>query len=190
MKIYTRTGDKGATGLIGGVRVSKSNPTILACGDVDETNCHLGCAVGLASGETQLEGLRSRLVQIQSDLFDLGSHVASSCNENSENVSIPVTDEHIAALESWIDLFQGQLEPLKTFVLPGGSQLAGQLHLARAVCRRAERSLVSLIESEPVADLSQDLIYLNRLGDLLFVMARSANQLVGQQETPWLGKSG
>jgi len=188
MKIYTRTGDKGATGLIGGARVSKSNFVISVCGDVDETNCHLGCAMSLASDEPSLEPVRSQLIRIQSDLFDLGSRVASSNSENSKSVSIPVTDEHIATLESWIDQHQEKLEPLKTFILPGGSAVAAQLHLARAVCRRSERSLVSLIESGLAADLSQELIYLNRLGDLLFVLARMANQLVGQQETPWLGR--
>ncbi len=189
MKIYTRTGDEGETGLCGGSRVSKSHDVVHTCGDIDETNSQLGCAISFSSDSESLAEVRQWLVEIQSDLFDLGSHVAASNSRKDDEVSIPITSQHIETLESRIDRCQEQLEPLKHFILPGGSQFASQLHLARTVCRRAERSIVSLVENNPQADLSPDLVYLNRLSDLLFVLARLANQIQGHAEPRWLGKS-
>lgn len=189
MKIYTRTGDNGETGLPRGLRVSKSHAVVGACGDIDEANSHLGCAISIASDNATLNEVRGWLSRIQSQLFDLGSHVASSTGERAEEVSIPVTEEYIETLEAWIDQCQSRLEPLKHFILPGGSRFASHLHLSRTVCRRAERSIVRLIESGVTTDLSRDLVYLNRLGDLLFVLAREANRVEGHPETRWMGKS-
>ena len=199
MKIYTRTGDEGETGLTGGSRVSKSHAVVRTCGEIDEANSHLGCAIAIAgetnAGETnagdnsQLKEICGWVVQIQNDLFDLGSHVAASSHDRGDEVSIPITDGQIRQLEDWIDLCDDRLEPLRHFILPGGSPFASHLHLARTVCRRAERSLVGLVENGTTADLARDLIYLNRLGDLLFILARDANRIAGHPEPRWMGKS-
>ncbi|QEG24986.1 cob(I)yrinic acid a,c-diamide adenosyltransferase [Mariniblastus fucicola] len=193
MKIYTRNGDKGETGLLGGVRVPKSNLVIEVCGTIDECNCLIGCSItawkhsDLGSPADSNDGtdLESVLAKIQSELFDLGSRVAAALSLNPQTQPVLADEQSSVQLEKWIDQFDGQLPALQTFILPGGSPVGSQLHLARTVCRRAERRLVSLIESQTDRDLSTDLVYLNRLGDLLFVMARYANQIGGSVETPW-----
>jgi len=188
MKIYTRSGDKGETGLLGAVRVSKSHLVIEVCGTVDETNCHLGCAVAQlrerAESKSEPDPI-SILTRIQSELFDLGSRVAAALASDPKTKPAELNDENIAQLERWIDQFEESLPPLQTFILPSGSLAGCQIHLARTVCRRAERRLVELIDAGTERDLSVDLIYLNRLSDLLFVMARFANQEAGCPETPW-----
>ena len=179
MKIYTKTGDQGETGLIGGIRVSKSHSAIKVCGSIDEINSF----IGLARVENRSESLNLLLTQIQHDLFDLGSRVAACLSSSDRIPDFP--PERVAELERAIDQYDEELAPLKAFILPGGGRTGGTLHLARSVCRRAERQLVELINSETKTDLSLELIYLNRLGDLLFVLARYTNQLDRCPETEW-----
>ena len=179
MKIYTKTGDQGETGLLGGIRVNKSHLAIEVCGSLDEANSLIG--VGVSFGLPEVIALQ--LTQIQNDLFDLGSRVAACLSDASRPAQFPVAN--IEKLESWIDQAQSSVPPLTAFILPGGSPGGAHLHLARSVCRRAERRLVSLVEAGVKQELSVELIYLNRLGDLLFVLARSANQLAGVTETKW-----
>lgn len=179
MKIYTKTGDQGETGLLGGVRVSKSHSAIKVCGSIDEVNSF----IGLSRVENQSISLNALLTQIQHDLFDLGSRVAACLSSSDRIPDFP--PERVAELERAIDQYDEELAPLKAFILPGGGRTGGTLHLARSVCRRAERQLVELINSETNTDLSLELIYLNRLGDLLFVLARYTNQLDRCPETEW-----
>ena len=188
MKIYTRSGDKGETGLLGAVRVSKSHLVVEVCGSVDETNSHLGCAITQwreqDESTSNLDPI-SILTRIQMELFDLGSRVAAALASDAKTNPAELNEENILQLEQWIDQFDELLPPLQTFILPSGSHVGCQLHLARTVCRRSERRLVELIDAETERDLSTDLVYLNRLSDLLFVMARFANQEGGCTETPW-----
>lgn len=179
MKIYTKTGDQGETGLLGGVRVSKSHSAIKVCGSIDEVNSF----IGLSRVENQSISLNALLTQIQHDLFDLGSRVAACLSSSDRIPDFP--PERVAELERAIDQYDEELAPLKAFILPGGGRTGGTLHLARSVYRRAERQLVELINSETKTDLSLELIYLNRLGDLLFVLARYTNQLDRCPETEW-----
>ena len=179
MKIYTKTGDQGETGLLGGVRVSKSHSAIKVCGSIDEINSF----IGLARVENQSESINQLLTQVQHDLFDLGSRVAACLSRSNRVPDFP--NERVAELEKAIDQFDKELAPLKAFILPGGGRTGSTLHLARSVCRRAERQLVELMNSKVEADLSLELIYLNRLGDLLFVLARYTNQLDQCPETEW-----
>jgi len=179
MKIYTKTGDRGDTGLFGGPRISKDAPRIEAYGSVDELNSLLG--VVRAGG---LDGdLDVLLARIQNDLFALGAQLATP--DPAAHHTALIGQSHIAALEAAIDHFEEGLEPLSQFILPGGTPAAAGLHFARTVCRRAERRLVTLMQqsSDPIAD--ELIVYLNRLSDLLFVLARSANHAAGFPEVPW-----
>lgn len=190
MKIYTRNGDKGETGLLGAIRVSKSHLVIETCGTLDEVNSHLGCALAqmMALPEsTEPDSLDPRevLTKIQCELFDLGSRVAAALSVDPKTKPADRDPQSIDRLESWIDHFESKLPPLTSFILPGGSVAGSQLHLARTVCRSAERRLVSLLETGVERDLSTDLVYLNRLSDLLFVMARFVNRQGGREETSW-----
>jgi len=179
MKIYTKSGDKGETGLLGGVRVAKSHLAIRVCGALDETNSFLG----LAACESLPQDVAEVLTQIQHDLFDLGSRVAGCLSETSRGADFPA--ERSTGLERLIDRFEGELPPLTAFILPSGSRPGCTLHLARSVCRRAERELVELSQSEVAATLDNELVYLNRLGDLLFVLARVVNRRCECPETEW-----
>lgn len=171
-RVYTKTGDAGETSLVDGSRVSKAHERVAAYGDVDELNSLLGLArVGLADAQ-----LDEALGKIQNELFIVGADLASPLT-----IQVPRVDEtHIAELEQLIDSLLEELEPLREFILPGGTQLGASLHLARTVARRAERSIVTLAAREEINE--QALIYLNRLSDLLFVMARVANQRAGVRE--------
>lgn len=188
MKIYTRNGDKGETGLLGAIRVPKSHLVVEVCGSVDETNCHLGCAIAhwreQPESKTEL-GPIEVLTRIQMELFDLGSRVAAALATDPKTNPAELNQENILQLERWIDQFDATVPPLQTFILPSGSHTGCQLHLARTVCRRSERRLVELLDAGVDRDLSIDLVYLNRLSDLLFVMARFANHESGCSETPW-----
>ena len=178
MKIYTRTGDAGETALFNGTRVPKSDARVGTYGEVDELNAWLGLARAQV-GDDQLGGM---LEQIQRDLFALGARLADPSHRIAERVAkAVVTHEDIARLEGWIDALEGELPPLRRFILPGGSTAGASLHVARTVCRRAERAMVALDGLEP--DL---LVYINRLSDLLFVMARVANhRRGGVPEAEW-----
>lgn len=179
MKIYTKTGDRGDTGLFGGPRVSKDAPRIEAYGTVDELNSVLGLArTLLESGEVD-----ALIERIQNELFSLGAQLATP-NPSAHQTAL-IGPTQIAALEGAIDHYEAGLEPLRQFILPGGTPAAAQLHLARTVCRRAERRLVTLVaaSAEPIAE--ELVIYLNRLSDLLFVLARAVNRAAGQADVPW-----
>lgn len=179
MKIYTKTGDGGTTGLSGGSRVFKSDPRIEAIGDVDELNAALGMCRPLAS-----TSLATALDEIQSRLFDIGAEL--SCPPEGRIQFATIGEPHIEVLERSIDAQESSLEPLRSFILPGGSELASRIHLARTICRRSERRIVALNEIEPVRkELVQ---YLNRLSDWLFVSARTANAASGVQEVKWVSE--
>ncbi|MGD9645547.1 MAG: cob(I)yrinic acid a,c-diamide adenosyltransferase [Pirellulales bacterium] len=179
MKIYTKTGDTGETGLFGGPRVRKDAPRIEAYGTVDELNAVLGLA-RVAELPEEIDALLQR---VQNELFDLGAELATPDAQQRGLRSLGAAQ--IAVLEQAIDRGQAQLEPLREFILPGGSRGAAQLHLARTVCRRAERRLVTLaaVPSERLA--AEPIVYLNRLGDLLFVLARLANRAAGVADVAW-----
>jgi cob(I)alamin adenosyltransferase len=178
-KITTRTGDDGSTALGFGGRVAKDDARIAAYGTVDELNSALGAARA-AGLPAQLDPL---LAALQNDLFHLGSDL---CVPEAEKAAHPVPriePRHLAELDAAIDEWNGRLPPLDNFVLPGGTAAAAALHVARTVCRRAERELVALARREPVGEHA--LPYLNRLSDLLFVLARAANALAGRAEPTW-----
>ena len=181
-KIYTRTGDDGHTGLVGGARIKKNALRVAAYGDVDELNSQIGlCATicNQAHGAT----LKDTLLTIQNELFDMGSELA--CPPGTANATIPTTTAaQVVRLEQWIDETNEPLPTLQSFVLPGGSLLNAHLHIARCVCRRAERTVLTLHDSEPVNEHARH--YLNRLSDLLFVMSRAAAVMEGAKESLWI----
>lgn len=180
MKIYTKTGDDGETGLFAGPRVAKDHPRIEACGTVDELNAALGHAVALDPPQE----VAQLLVRVQHELFALGAELSSPQPQACGLVLIE--DEHVVYLERTIDRFEAELPPLDQFILPGGSLASAALHLARSVCRRAERRVVSLRRAEPEGTADRLVRYLNRLGDLLFVLARSANAACGCGDVKWI----
>ena len=177
MKIYTRTGDDGTTGLFGGDRVRKCDARLDCYGTVDELNAVMGLVVLAAP-----EALKPKLREIQNELFVIGAHLATP--EISKAASLPaVEDSIVSRLEMEIDEAECDLAPLRQFILPGGSEAAARLHLARTVCRRAERLLVDFSLDRPVPAIL--LTYLNRLSDWLFVQARWVNQNAGIADIPW-----
>ena len=175
MKIYTRTGDHGQTSLFGGTRVPKNDARIEAYGTVDELNSFLG----LARASELPADVDRVLHQVQIDLFEIGAHLASPGTSRFPGVE----ESRIAELEQSIDAMEKELAPLTTFILPGGAQSAAQLHVARTVCRRAERCVVALHDDSTATQST--VAYLNRLSDYLFVAARFANLRAGQTDIPW-----
>lgn len=182
MKIYTRAGDAGKTGLFGGDRVRKNHPRVAAYGDVDELNAALG--VALAAEPRAFA--RDLLERVQRDLFTIGAELATpdSAKLSRALKDGPLKPDATLALEAEIDRCQATLAPLDRFILPGGAPKAAALHVARTVCRRAERAVVALAESDVVLS-PHILTYLNRLSDLLFVLARVANAAAGAPEPQW-----
>jgi cob(I)alamin adenosyltransferase len=179
MKIYTKTGDSGETGLFAGPRVSKADPRIEAYGTVDELNAVIGCGRA-AQPPAEIDSV---LARIQHELFVVGAELATPAPERLGMTRIG--EPQIAALELAIDQFEVTLPPLTQFILPGGSPVAAAIHMARTVCRRAERCVVGL-SLLPKTRVSENLVkYLNRLGDLLFVLARVANSAASQPDVPW-----
>ncbi len=179
MKIYTKTGDDGTTGLIGGDRVRKYDPRIECYGTIDELNAGLGWAAVVADAK-----LVPMLRDVQNDLFVIGSHLATPA-ESPHAVSLPALDDGmIHRLEMQIDSAETGLPMLREFILPGGSEIAARLHVARTVCRRAERLLVHFAMDRPVPAMI--LTYVNRLSDWLFVQARAANARAGVADVPWV----
>ncbi|HEY8181384.1 MAG TPA: cob(I)yrinic acid a,c-diamide adenosyltransferase [Thermoanaerobaculia bacterium] len=174
MKIYTRTGDSGETSLFGGTRVSKKDPRIEAYGTIDELNSF----IGVARATWPSSPIDAQLQNVQADLFEIGAYLAAPDSDRFKSVPAPRIEE----LEHDIDRMEAELAPLKTFILPGGSLAASHLHVARTVCRRAERIVVAL------GDTSTTLAYLNRLADYLFVAARLANKHQGVPDVPWSGR--
>jgi len=181
MRIYTRTGDTGETGLFGGGRVAKDHKRVAAYGDTDELNS----ALGVARATEPAAMFDPELEAIQRDLFSIGGQLATPDPEKVRAAleKAMLSSSRIQELESAIDTAEAELPPLRAFVLPAGTPKAAALHLARTVCRRAERSVVTLARSEEVPELF--LIYLNRLSDYLFTLARLANFRAGRGEVPW-----
>ena len=182
VKIYTKTGDAGETGLFDGTRVSKHSPRVEAYGDVDELNALIGTALSFIRDD---EEIRDCLLTVQRDLFTVGAQLAdpSARVEAKRGDKAAFGDDKITQIENWIDQFESSLPPLRQFILPGGSKGGAALHHARTVCRRAERRVVELSE---VIELSVLLItYLNRLSDFLFITARVENQRQKRPEIPW-----
>ncbi len=177
-KIYTKTGDKGTTALFGGERVAKNHPRLEAYGTVDELNSHLGLALAFVSDEK----LKKIVLDLQNDLFDLGGDLATPLEKTKLEIT-RISDSYIIKLENIIDELQNELPELRSFILPGGTPAAGQLQVARAVCRNAERKTVALAENFDINE--KVIIYLNRLSDLLFVLARYANFIENVKEPIW-----
>jgi cob(I)alamin adenosyltransferase len=183
MKIYTRTGDKGKTGLIGGRRTSKADPRIVAYGAVDELNSSIGMAnCILAAGEVFAD-LIDVFTKVQNDLFVVGSDLADPDYPASKHNTPRVTEDMASALEPVIDKFEAELTPITFFILPGGNTPASILHVCRSVARRAETAAVALSSSEKINPAI--MVYLNRLSDLLFVAARLANKRQGVSDVAW-----
>ena len=181
MKIYTKTGDKGDTGLFGGGRVPKDHPRVSAYGEVDELNSFLG----LARATEPLPRIDEILLAIQRDLLAIGALLATPNREKMREhlLKARVDDTRIHELEQAIDAADLELEPLKAFIIPGGSSKGAMLHVCRTVCRRAERAVVAMADTESIPDIA--IVYLNRLSDLLFTLARLANRRAGGAEETW-----
>ncbi|MEK6981870.1 MAG: cob(I)yrinic acid a,c-diamide adenosyltransferase [Candidatus Micrarchaeota archaeon] len=176
MPIYTKTGDLGQTSLLGGERVSKSDARVSACGDTDELNACIGVILSFSEDKQIAEQLQ----EIQKDLFTIGAHLASK----KAAVPLPILPLHrISQMEEHMDKIEEELGPLRNFILPGGSKTGALLHLARAICRRAERNIIVLNELEKVNE--NIVIYLNRLSDYLFMLARKSNKNDKVEEIIW-----
>ena len=184
MKIYTKTGDKGETSLYGGTRVSKAAARVESYGTLDELNAF----IGLAKAEISDEKVLNQLQKIQFDLFTVGSEAATPTDKlilaNGKNrLDLMISEKEISELELWMDDFDAELEPLRFFILPSGGKAAATVHVCRTVCRRAERAMVFLNETEEVRP---ELIkYLNRLSDYLFILARYISKISGEKEDYW-----
>jgi cob(I)alamin adenosyltransferase len=184
VKIYTRTGDDGETSLMGGDRVPKDDPRVTAYGEVDEANAAIGAARATLPGDAADQ----LLAQIQRDLFVIGGSLASpdpGALRGEQRAKLALAPDRVRALEDAIDAAERELDPLRQFVLPGGSPKAAALHVARTACRRAERSVVRLSREREVKDSREILAYLNRLSDLLFVLARRVNRQAGYEDATW-----
>ncbi len=183
-KIYTKTGDKGETSLYGGTRVSKAAARVESYGTLDELNAF----IGLAKAEISDEKVFNQLQKIQFDLFTVGSEAATPTDKlllanGKSRLDLMISEKEITELELWMDDFDAELEPLKFFILPSGGKAAASIHVCRTVCRRAERAMVHLNETEEVRP---ELIkYLNRLSDYLFILARYISKISGEKEEYW-----
>ncbi|WP_312322522.1 cob(I)yrinic acid a,c-diamide adenosyltransferase [Soonwooa sp.] len=183
-KVYTKTGDKGETGLYGGTRISKASSRVESYGNIDELNAFIGVAKSYVTDSRVLEQLK----KIQFDLFTVGSEAATPIDKlflanGKARLPLVISEKEIEELENWIDALEEELEPLQYFILPGGGKAATHFHVARTVCRRAERSMVFLNESEEVRP---ELIkYLNRLSDYLFVLSRYISKIENELEEYW-----
>jgi cob(I)alamin adenosyltransferase len=178
VRLYTKTGDDGTTGLFGGGRVPKASPRVDAYGTVDETNA----VIGVARATKLPAAIDGVLERVQSDLFVLGAELACVPGREGKLAMQLIGDSDIARLEAAIDEADAACSPLKAFVLPGGSPQSAALHLARTVCRRAERAVLAMVDAPA---RPQVVVYLNRLSDLLFALARHANALAGVADVPW-----
>ncbi|QES90454.1 cob(I)yrinic acid a,c-diamide adenosyltransferase [Rhizosphaericola mali] len=181
-KIYTKTGDKGTTGLIGGSRVSKSNERIQVCGDLDELNAHIGMISDLNIQYSEISNL---LRSIQNDIFCIGAWVTLDPKKKNHTPIPELSEDNIKVLELAIDTMEETLPQMTHFILPGGHPTVSEIHIARAVCRRAERELVHLSENENVVNVGNLLCYLNRLSDYLFVLGRFVAKKMNVEEIKW-----
>lgn len=182
--LYTRTGDTGTTSLVGGVRIPKSCLRLDAYGTLDEFSSFLGA---VASNTECPEIYRNQIIQVQNILFDLGAYLATEVESGTEPHVTTLRQEQISMLEKWIDSLDEATPPIHAFVLPGGNPLSSQTHIARAVCRRAERCICALAANEYVDPLLS--AYINRLSDYLFILARHFNHLAGVEEIIWNKKN-
>jgi cob(I)alamin adenosyltransferase len=184
-KIYTKSGDRGETSLNGGERVKKNHLRLEAYGEIDELNSALGVVIAVAKQEPSAAAVVALLGPVQEELLVIGSHLATPYDpaKGLPDSLPPFNSTAVERLEHQIDELQAKLPPLRNFILPGGSLVGAHLHLARTICRRAERSLVRLAAAENI--LLDIETYLNRLSDFLFVVARAANAAAGEEETPW-----
>ena len=176
-KIYTRGGDAGTTSLIGGDRVKKCSLRLEAYGTIDELSAHLGLLQAMMGGDERF------IPWLQSRLFDVGTHLAMPCREEGESSPCSIGEREVQCLEGYIDELDAQLEPLRSFILPGGCMAAAQCHVCRTVCRRAERLIVALAEEVPLCTAMVS--FVNRLSDFLFVYARYINKMSGTDEISW-----
>ncbi|MCH7230636.1 cob(I)yrinic acid a,c-diamide adenosyltransferase [Glycomyces sp. L485] len=174
-RIYTKTGDDGTTGLADFSRVPKTHPRLAAYGDVDELNAVIGTALALHGGEFD-ESMKSVLLAVQNDLFDVGADLSTPVTQDPKHPPMRIDQDYVTRLETWIDEYNADLEPLRSFILRGGTAGAALLHQACTVARRAERSTWTLLADEPDSTHPVPVTYLNRLSDLLFVLARTANR--------------
>lgn len=178
-KIYTKTGDDGTTGLVGGTRVKKYDSRLEAYGTIDELNA----AIGIIRSFELADGIKSWLAEIQNKLFNIGSRLASDEKGDAFTSKLAISGEHVRFLEKAIDELEQELPPLTQFILPGGVPEAAQCHVARTVCRRAERRILEFAELVPVQ--TETIIYINRLSDFLFVLARKLTADSGSEEMQW-----
>ena len=181
MKIYTKTGDKGDTGLIDGSRISKSDSRIIAYGEVDEANSHIGLIISSIEKNLIFDDVRKILLNVQQDLFVLGAELANPNTLKDDNML--VKREMISTIEKYIDNFESELAPITYFILPGGSIESSLLHICRTVVRRAETSAVALAKEQKINQ--EILTYLNRISDLFFVLARVTNKRQKRNDIPW-----
>lgn len=181
MKIYTKTGDKGDTGLIDGSRISKSDLRIIAYGEVDEANSHIGLIISNFEKNSIFDDVKKILLNVQQDLFVIGAELANPNTLKDDNKL--VKREMISAIEKYIDKFESELAPLSNFILPGGSIESSLLHICRTVVRRAETSAVALAKEQKINQ--EILTYLNRISDLFFVLARVTNKRQKRNDIPW-----
>jgi cob(I)alamin adenosyltransferase len=181
LKIYTKTGDKGDTGLIDGSRISKSDLRIIAYGEVDEANSHIGLIISNFEKNSIFDDVKKILLNVQQDLFVLGAELANPNTLKDDNML--VKREMISTIEKYIDNFDSELAPLSNFILPGGSIESSLLHICRTVVRRAETSAVALAKEQKINQ--EILTYLNRLSDLFFVLARVTNKRQKSNDIPW-----
>jgi cob(I)alamin adenosyltransferase len=183
MRLYTKTGDDGSTGLFGGGRVPKDHPRVVAYGEADGLNAVLGLAATACNGGE----LGLVLEELQHQAFRLGADLATPPGSPHEDKVRRISGEDVSVLERQIDAIDGANDELKCFVLPGGCELAARLHMARDAARRCERAMVTLLAAEPAGVSPAALQWINRCSDLLFAMARAANRLAGAPDVPWRG---
>lgn len=181
-RIYTRTGDAGTTALGNGERVPKTDPRIAAYADVDECNAAIGSVIALGN---LADEVRTVLTVVQNDLFDVGADLCNPITPDPKYPPLRVTEDYITRLEGWCDEFNARLSKLDSFILPGGTPGAALLHVARTIARRAERATFSLLEADPEHTSTFPAQYLNRLSDLLFILARAANS-DGRNDIKWV----
>ncbi len=188
MKLYTKSGDDGTTGLFSGARVSKDHPRIESYGTIDEFNATLGLCASACEARNKLhQRLLEIFVSLQSRMFDIGADLATPEGANNESKIQRILAEHVSEVELWIDEIDSKNTPLTAFVLPGGTELASRLHLARTICRRAERQMIHLGHTEPVGIWL--IMYVNRVSDFLFAAARLVNKDAGIQDVIWMPSS-
>lgn len=185
MKLYTKSGDDGTTGLFSGARVSKDHPRIESYGTIDEFNATLGmCSAACEAHKPLHARLLEIFARLQSRMFDIGADLATPEGANNESKIQRIGQENVEEVERWIDEIDGGNSSLTAFVMPGGTELASRLHLARTICRRAEREMIHLSHSEPVG--SAIIMYVNRVSDLLFAAARLVNKDSGVEDVVWM----